>query len=103
MKRMIHAFSFSSSPFRGQVTNPPIDPIREEMVMSLRCPVGPEANLLEVTPDHCARMVVEHPILSLEEMQALKVRLRVLCAFRQKVPSIHLTPSLLLLLPHIVP
>ena len=56
----------------AQVTNPPIDPIREEMVMSLRCPVGPEANLLDVSPDHCARMVVDHPILSLEQIQALK-------------------------------
>lgn len=52
-----------------QVTNPPIDPIREEMVMSLVCPVGPEANLLEVGPEHCSRLVVENPILSLEEMQ----------------------------------
>jgi len=56
----------------AQVTNPPIDPIREEMVMSLRCPVGPESNLLEITPEHCARMVVEHPILTLTEMEALK-------------------------------
>lgn len=56
----------------AQVTNPPIDPIREEMVMSLQCPVGPEGNLLEVTPEHCARMIVEQPILSLQQMQALK-------------------------------
>jgi hypothetical protein len=56
----------------AQVTNPPIDPIREEMVMSLQCPVGPESNLLEISPEHCARMVIEHPILSLEDMQALK-------------------------------
>ena len=56
----------------AQVTNPPIDPIREEMVMSLRCPVGAEGNLLDITPEHCARMVINHPILSLEEMQALK-------------------------------
>lgn len=55
-----------------QVTNPPIDPIREEMVMSLRCPVGPEGNLLEVSPQHAGRMVVEHPILTLTAMQALK-------------------------------
>lgn len=39
----------------NQVTNPPIDPIREEMVMSLVCPVGPEANLLAVGPEHCRR------------------------------------------------
>mmetsp|Transcript_16893 Transcript_16893/g.23901 ORF Transcript_16893/g.23901 Transcript_16893/m.23901 type:complete len:1563 (+) Transcript_16893:75-4763(+) len=56
----------------AQVTNPPIDPIREEMVMSLACPVGPEANLLEVTPQHCARLLVTNPILSLGQMQALK-------------------------------
>jgi glutamate synthase (NADPH/NADH) len=56
----------------AQVTNPPIDPIREEMVMSLRCPVGPEGNLLEKGPKHAGRMVVEHPILTLEEMLALK-------------------------------
>ena len=52
-----------------QVTNPPIDPIREEMVMSLVCPVGPEANLLEVGPERCSRLVIENPILNLEEMQ----------------------------------
>lgn len=56
----------------AQVTNPPIDPIREEMVMSLQCPVGRERNLLEVTPEHCARMIVEHPILTLNELQAIK-------------------------------
>lgn len=56
----------------AQVTNPPIDPIREEMVMSLRCPVGREGNLLDATAEHCARMVVDHPILTLQEMQALK-------------------------------
>lgn len=37
--------------------------------MSLVCPVGPEANLLEVGPEHCARLIVENPILTLEEMQ----------------------------------
>lgn len=58
--------------FSLQVTNPPIDPIREEMVMSLQCPVGPEGNLLEVEPLHCARMVVQDPILSLQEMYAVK-------------------------------
>ncbi len=56
----------------AQVTNPPIDPIREEMVMSLRCPVGPEGNLLDITPEHCKRMIIDHPILTLEQIQALK-------------------------------
>ncbi|CAM9488644.1 unnamed protein product [Chrysoparadoxa australica] len=56
----------------AQVTNPPIDPIREEMVMSLVCPVGPEANLLDVGPEHCQRLVIENPILTLDQMEAIK-------------------------------
>ena len=56
----------------AQVTNPPIDPIREEMVMSLRCPVGPESNLLEISPSACQRLVIEHPILSGDEIDAIK-------------------------------
>ena len=56
----------------AQVTNPPIDPIREEVVMSLVCPIGPEQNLLDATKDHAARLFLPHPVLSLEEMAALK-------------------------------
>lgn len=57
----------------AQVTNPPIDPIREEIVMSLVCPVGPEQNLLSsASGKHCERLVVRHPLLTLEEMQTLK-------------------------------
>ena len=56
----------------AQVTNPPIDPIREELVMSLVCPVGPEANLLEVGPSACERLEVPHPLLTLEQMAAIK-------------------------------
>lgn len=57
----------------AQVTNPPIDPIREEIVMSLVCPVGPEGNLLsEPDKEHCRRLVVRHPVLTLEEMRTLK-------------------------------
>lgn len=57
----------------AQVTNPPIDPIREEIVMSLVCPVGPEGNLLdEPGPKHCKRLNITHPVLTLEEMETLK-------------------------------
>ena len=59
----------------AQVTNPPIDPIREEIVMSLVCPVGPEYNLLSApSKDHCERLVVHYPILSLDEMETLKTK-----------------------------
>merc|ERR1719203_1719025 len=57
----------------AQVTNPPIDPIREEIVMSLVCPVGPENNLLsEPSQEHCKRLNVRHPVLTLQEMNVLK-------------------------------
>jgi len=57
----------------AQVTNPPIDPIREEIVMSLVCPVGPEGNLLsDPGQEHSQRLVVKHPVLTLEEMATLK-------------------------------
>jgi glutamate synthase (NADPH/NADH) large chain len=56
----------------AQVTNPSIDSIREEVIMSLECYIGPEKNLLEVSPDHCHRLLVDHPILTNEEIAALK-------------------------------
>jgi glutamate synthase (NADPH/NADH) large chain len=56
----------------AQVTNPAIDSIREEVVMSLECFIGPEGNLLEVTEQHAHRLSIPHPILSNEEMAALK-------------------------------
>jgi glutamate synthase (NADPH/NADH) large chain len=56
----------------AQVTNPAIDSIREEVVMSLECYIGPEQNLLETTEMHARRLRVPHPILSNEQMAALK-------------------------------
>jgi len=56
----------------AQVTNPPIDSIREEIIMSLECHVGPEANLLDTSEANCARLRIRHPILSNEGLEALK-------------------------------
>ena len=56
----------------AQVTNPAIDSIREEVVMSLECYIGPESNLLETTEQHAHRLRVPHPILTNEELAALK-------------------------------
>ena len=47
----------------AQVTNPPIDPIREETVMSLVSCVGGEGNLLEETPKQCRMLELPHPFL----------------------------------------
>ncbi|MFM7736994.1 MAG: glutamate synthase central domain-containing protein, partial [Alphaproteobacteria bacterium] len=56
----------------AQVTNPPIDPIREELVMSLRATVGAERNLFEETPLHCRQLSLETPILRDEELAAIR-------------------------------
>ncbi|MCO5561155.1 hypothetical protein L7F22_014776 [Adiantum nelumboides] len=56
----------------AQVTNPPIDPIREAVVMSLEQYVGPEGNLLEMDPTQCHRLMIPSPILTIDEMNALK-------------------------------
>ena len=51
----------------AQVTNPPIDPLREDLVMSLRSTLGSERNLLDETPQPCPQIVLEHPVLSPRE------------------------------------
>jgi glutamate synthase (NADPH/NADH) len=57
----------------AQVTNPAIDPFREAVVTSLRCFVGPEADLTAAPgPAHAARLELEHPLLSPAELAAIK-------------------------------
>lgn len=56
----------------AQVTNPPIDPIREAIVMSLECYVGPQGNLLEMGPSQCHRLMLPSPILTIQNFNALK-------------------------------
>ena len=56
----------------AQVTNPPLDAIREELVTSLFMYVGPERNLFDETPEHCRRLKLEHPVLSNEELNRIR-------------------------------
>lgn len=56
----------------AQVTNPPIDPIREAIVMSLECYVGPQGNLLEMDPSQCHRLLLPSPVLSIEDFNAIR-------------------------------
>lgn len=56
----------------AQVTNPPIDPIREAIVMSLECYIGPQGNLLEMDESQCKRLLLPSPILEIERFNALK-------------------------------
>ena len=56
----------------AQVTNPPIDPLREELVMSLRGYLGRSGNLLGESPEHGRMLTLPHPILSNDDMSRLK-------------------------------
>ena len=55
----------------AQVTNPPIDPIREELVMSLMTYVGNHGNILEETPDHARLIKLRRPVLTDDELARL--------------------------------
>ena len=56
----------------AQVTNPAIDPIREELVMSLTSYIGTERNILEETPQHCHTLKLAHPILTNRDLEKLR-------------------------------
>nr|XP_019707381.1 glutamate synthase 1 [NADH], chloroplastic isoform X2 [Elaeis guineensis] len=56
----------------AQVTNPPIDPIREKIVTSMECMIGPEGDLTETTEQQCHRLSLKGPLLSIDEMEAIK-------------------------------
>jgi glutamate synthase (NADPH) large chain len=56
----------------AQVTNPPIDSIREAIVMSVRASVGSERNLLDETPEHARQLVIDNPILLDSELEQLR-------------------------------
>ncbi len=64
-------FSYFKQLF-AQVTNPPIDPLREGLVMSLACAIGREANLLDEGPEHCRQLTLPHPILANEDLERLR-------------------------------
>jgi glutamate synthase domain-containing protein 2/glutamate synthase domain-containing protein 1/glutamate synthase domain-containing protein 3 len=56
----------------AQVTNPPIDPLREGLVMSLMGFAGKRANVLDETPEHCRRLKLLHPILTNDDVERLR-------------------------------
>src|SRR5580693_1597766 len=56
----------------AQVTNPPIDPIREEMVVSLISYIGTERNILDEAPENCHTLKLPHPILTNRDLEKLR-------------------------------
>src|SRR3989442_718110 len=55
----------------AQVTNPPLDQIREELVTSMESTVGPERNLLVPEPESCRQIVLKDPVITNEELAKL--------------------------------
>ena len=60
-------FDYFSQLF-AQVTNPPLDAIREEIVTSLGSIIGPEGNLLEALPGHCRQVVLPFPVIDNDDL-----------------------------------
>jgi glutamate synthase (NADPH/NADH) large chain/glutamate synthase (ferredoxin) len=56
----------------AQVTNPPIDPIREQLVMSLVTNIGPKPNVMAETPEACRRIKVQQPILTNADLEKIR-------------------------------
>jgi len=64
-------FSYFKQLF-AQVTNPPIDPLREGLVMSLMSFTGKRRNILGETPEHCRQLKLQHPIMTNEDVERLR-------------------------------
>ncbi|MFL5466409.1 MAG: glutamate synthase central domain-containing protein, partial [Gemmatimonadaceae bacterium] len=64
-------FSYFRQMF-AQVTNPAIDPIREQLVMSLAMNLGPQGNLLEETPEHAKQIRIAQPVLDEQTIAAFR-------------------------------
>ncbi|WP_166139700.1 glutamate synthase large subunit [Nocardioides ochotonae] len=64
-------FDYFSQLF-AQVTNPPLDAIREELVTSLNGSIGPESNLLEPTPASCRQVVLPFPVISNDDLAKIR-------------------------------
>ncbi|HEY0248582.1 MAG TPA: glutamate synthase large subunit [Gryllotalpicola sp.] len=56
----------------AQVTNPPLDSIREEVVTSMRLGLGPERNLLSATPQHARQVVLDFPVIDNDELAKIQ-------------------------------
>ncbi|MED5428683.1 MAG: glutamate synthase large subunit, partial [Chloroflexota bacterium] len=56
----------------AQVSNPPLDAIREELVTSLRATIGEERNLFTETPEHCRQITIKRPVIDNEELSKIR-------------------------------
>ncbi|MBN1405986.1 MAG: glutamate synthase large subunit [Candidatus Omnitrophica bacterium] len=80
-KRPVMLYDYFKQLF-AQVTNPPIDHIREKVVMGIESYVGSEKNILDETPGHSHKLIIKSPILTNSEME--KIRSIGINSFRTK-------------------
>ena len=64
-------FDFFTQQF-AQVTNPPLDAIREELVTSIRVGIGPHRNLLDAGAEHAQQIVLGSPVINLEDLAKIR-------------------------------
>jgi glutamate synthase (ferredoxin) len=64
-------FSYFKQLF-AQVTNPPVDAIREEIIMAVETAVGPEGNLLEARPESARQLALPSPVIRNEELEKIR-------------------------------
>jgi glutamate synthase (NADPH/NADH) large chain len=76
----------------AQVTNPPLDAIREELVTSMASTIGPEGNLLEAAPEACRQIRIEYPILHNDQVAKLR-HLPPGSPFRSTTLPLHYNPD----------
>ena len=69
--RPSHLFDYFHQLF-AQVTNPPIDPIREELVMSIMTYIGNQGNILAETPEHARLVKMTRPVLTDDELKRMR-------------------------------
>ena len=69
-KKVRSPFDYFRQQF-AQVTNPPIDPLRERIVMSLQTNVGRESSLFDIGPEHAEQVVINSPVLSQAKLRQL--------------------------------
>jgi glutamate synthase domain-containing protein 2/glutamate synthase domain-containing protein 1/glutamate synthase domain-containing protein 3 len=70
-KKKRNIFDFFKHSF-AQVTNPPIDSIRENYVMTLECPIGKDNNILEISKDRVKSIILRSPVLTNKELSFIK-------------------------------
>ncbi|MEH6406497.1 MAG: glutamate synthase large subunit, partial [Leeuwenhoekiella sp.] len=56
----------------AQVTNPPLDGIREELITDLSLTLGADANLMKITPEYCRKIRIQNPVISKEDLDKIK-------------------------------